>query len=179
MFVVSTKASPIEVTQFDKNDPDGIEFSKQEGCVLVNTEAGLENLSSQALVTLYNRAVTDKPITKFQNRAVAVKRVWPLLPLIAVDRRVPGQDRRKADRRAADNGERKRGRKSEFTGKYIYKLAASNPRREGTHGHKAFEALMDGMTYEQYLAAGGGRNHLAWDLEHRHVELLDAPRGAK
>lgn len=63
------------------------------------------------------------------------------------------------------------GRVSAFSGKKITKLAKDNPRRQGTAGHKSFSLINNGMTYEQYVAAGGRRQDLAFDLAHKYVSL--------
>jgi len=63
------------------------------------------------------------------------------------------------------------GRKSAFSGKKIFKLAKENPRRNGSIGFKSFALIKNGMSYEQYIAAGGRRQDLAFDLEAKHVKL--------
>lgn len=75
-------------------------------------------------------------------------------------------------------GEKKRilpaenpGPRSQYSGKKIYKLVDKNPRREGTCGWKSFNLIKDGMTYEQYKAAGGRNSDLAWDIDHGFTEV--------
>lgn len=63
------------------------------------------------------------------------------------------------------------GRKSKWAGKKIVKVSKENPRREGTVGHKSFSLIKSGMTYDQYIAAGGRRQDLAFDIQHKYVEL--------
>lgn len=63
------------------------------------------------------------------------------------------------------------GKRSKFTGKRIYKVVSDNPRRKGTHGYNSFELLKDGMSFEEYKAAGGRNNDLQWDLDKGFVEL--------
>lgn len=63
------------------------------------------------------------------------------------------------------------GPRSNSSGKKLYKLVDKNPRREGTHGWKSFNLIKDGMSYEDYKAAGGRNNDLAWDVEHKFVEV--------
>lgn len=65
------------------------------------------------------------------------------------------------------------GRKSAFVGKKIYKKVQDNPRREGTNGYNSFALIRNGMKYEDYVAAGGRPQDLAWDLKHDYVELKD------
>jgi hypothetical protein len=66
------------------------------------------------------------------------------------------------------------GRVSAYSGKRIVRLVKENPRRKGTHGYKSWNLLKKGMTYEQYLAAGGRRVDLAWDLAKKNVKLANA-----
>lgn len=73
-----------------------------------------------------------------------------------------------------------KGAKYAVEGKTIHKLATKNPRREGTHGHASWEALKSGMTYAQYIEAGGRNRDLRWDILFGHAELRDAKaKGAK
>jgi ribosomal protein L12E/L44/L45/RPP1/RPP2 len=62
---------------------------------------------------------------------------------------------------------------SRMNGKKLYKLVTDNPRRPGTHGHRSFSLIKDGMSYEAYKSAGGRNNDLAWDIDHKFVELRD------
>lgn len=66
------------------------------------------------------------------------------------------------------------GRTSMYSGKRIIKLRKDNPRREDTHGYNSWNLLKKGMTYEQYIAAGGRRVDLAWDIEKGNVKLAKA-----
>ena len=64
------------------------------------------------------------------------------------------------------------GRVSAFAGKTIVRLVKENPRREDTHGYNSWNLLKKGMTYEQYIAAGGRRVDLAWDIMKGNVKLV-------
>lgn len=75
-----------------------------------------------------------------------------------------------AKKPAASNGDG-RGRKSSLAGKKIKILAKENPRREGTHGHKSFSLMKDGMTYEEFVKAGGRPADLKWDIEKGNVSM--------
>lgn len=66
------------------------------------------------------------------------------------------------------------GRTSMYSGKRIVKLVKENPRREDTHGYNSWELLRKGMTYEQYIEAGGRRVDLAWDIMKGNVKLVKA-----
>ena len=66
------------------------------------------------------------------------------------------------------------GRQSKFSGKRIYKKIAKNPRdpRKKGHGYRNWELIKDGMTYEEYIDAGGRYKDLKWDLDRKWVELI-------
>lgn len=78
---------------------------------------------------------------------------------------------KKTTKKAAAEKKGTGGRTSEFAGKKITKLAKENPRREGTHGHKSFSLIKTGMTYEQYISAGGRRQDLASDVAKGHLKV--------
>lgn len=63
------------------------------------------------------------------------------------------------------------GPRSSKAGKKIYKLVKDNPRREGTAGHKSFALIRNGMSYEEYIEAGGRATDLQWDIDHSFTEL--------
>lgn len=50
----------------------------------------------------------------------------------------------------------------------------NNPRKQGTHGYRSFQVLLEGgeMTIAEYLRRGGRRNDLAWDVQHGWAELV-------
>lgn len=82
--------------------------------------------------------------------------------------------------KAATPATKRPGRPSQWDGRIIRSICADNPRKPGTHGWRAHNFIMehpDGVSYEDYKAAGHTPNHLAWDLEHGHitVEEKDAP----
>jgi hypothetical protein len=61
---------------------------------------------------------------------------------------------------------------SKFSGdERIYRIVKKNPRKEGTHGWNSFNLIKDGMTVSDYLSKGGRKNDLAWDLDHKFIEL--------
>ena len=65
------------------------------------------------------------------------------------------------------------GRRSEmFGGKKIKKLAEENPFKPGSLIAKAYKLMRDGMTYEEYLAAGGRRIDLADAVKQGKVKLV-------
>jgi hypothetical protein len=82
-----------------------------------------------------------------------------------------GTAKKGAAKKQARTSEGGPGRVSQFAGKTIIRLVKGNPRREDTHGYNSWNLLKKGMTYEQYIAAGGRRVDLAWDLMKGNVKL--------
>jgi hypothetical protein len=80
---------------------------------------------------------------------------------------------KKAPKKASANGASK-GRRSQYAGLRITKIEKTNPRREGTSGHASFALVKSGMTYEQYIAAGGVRRDLEWDVAKGYTKLSKA-----
>jgi hypothetical protein len=78
---------------------------------------------------------------------------------------------KKGAKKSAAKSEGKKGRPGQFSGKRITKLVSKNPRREGTSGAASWDLIKSGMTYEAYLAAGGVRRDLEWDLAHDWVKV--------
>ena len=64
------------------------------------------------------------------------------------------------------------GKQSKFSGKRIYKKIDYNPRQKNIWGYSSWELIEDGMTYEEYISAGGRSRDLNWDLEREWVELV-------
>ena len=78
---------------------------------------------------------------------------------------------KKGAKKAAGKKAAGTGRPGQFSGKKITKLVSKNPRREGTSGFDSFNLIRNGMTYEQYLEAGGVRRDLEWDVAHDWVKV--------
>lgn len=64
-----------------------------------------------------------------------------------------------------------RGRKSDLIGKTLTCTKDANVRREGSHGHKSLQIIIDnpGITTEAFVEAGGRLVDLKWDIEHSNV----------
>jgi hypothetical protein len=79
---------------------------------------------------------------------------------------------KKVAAKSTSNGESNGpGRVSMYSGKTIIRLEKVNPRREDTHGFNSWNLLKKGMTYEQFITAGGRRVDLAWDIMKGNVKL--------
>jgi len=55
----------------------------------------------------------------------------------------------------------------------IIKDVRRNPRQEGTWGFQSFALIRNGMTIDKFLAKGGRRKDLRWDLAHGNCHLED------
>lgn len=58
-----------------------------------------------------------------------------------------------------------------FTETIIIKDVRRNPRQEGTWGYQSFSYIRSGMTVDKFLAKGGRRKDLRWDLAHGNCHL--------
>ena len=63
------------------------------------------------------------------------------------------------------------GPRSPKSGKQIYRISKTNPRKEGSWGWKSFNLITDGITYEEYIRLGGRPQDLAWDEDHKFIEI--------
>lgn len=66
---------------------------------------------------------------------------------------------------------KRKRRAGKYAGMRIRKLKDKNPRRVDSHGYRSWELIKDGMTYEEYRAAGGRPNDLQWDLDREWVSV--------
>ncbi len=139
--------------------------------------------STADLVKFYNEHSGSRPIVKFSDRKTAEHRVEQLIQ--AHNELACGTSKtsnlkkiaKMEEKPKTNNGSEEkasRGRTSEGTGKKIFKLGdhkTKNPRREGTHGWKSWEIIKDGMSYEDYVAAGGRNRDLMHDVKLGRIEL--------
>lgn len=135
----------------------------------------IQSATTADLVKFYNEHSGSKPIVKFSDRTTAERRV---AELIKAHNELSGPTSKETKTKkmteapiAPTTEKSTRGRTSSLAGKSIIKLSVENPRREGTNGWKSWNLITVGMTYEQYVAAGGRRVDLAWDLKAGHIEL--------
>jgi hypothetical protein len=145
------------------------------------------SVTTQQMVSLYNRFFDKQPVKGYPNKQAAARSMIALAQAKAVkpietDRsesmsevQVKAEKPTKVKASKADSNGR-RGRNSMFDGRRfkVKDGTTTNPRREGTKGHASFLLLLDspdGLKYEDYLASGGRRVDLAWDLVHGNVEV--------
>lgn len=143
-------------------------------------EKSYEEKSLKELAEMYNSMVPkDKQVKKFKDKATAIARMTKAFqnPIAATSPSNKEEKHPKVPQKLAQAATivaqqfKIVGRKSSHAGKKIYKLVKENPRRAGSHGHKNWEIYRDGMTYEEFIMAKGGANHLNYDLSHEFIEL--------
>lgn len=133
--------------------------------------------TTQALVDFTNKyGGRTNPLKKFKDRATAEKTVTDLMT--ALTEINTGTSKPSAAKKAAKNaakatGEKGTSKRTKFANAEhrLYKLVKKNPRREGTNGYKSFELVRNGMTYRQYVEAGGRNNDLRWDVDKGYIVL--------
>lgn len=66
----------------------------------------------------------------------------------------------------------KPGVRSEFSGKRLYPTVKENPRREGSHGWKSFEIVLNekGVLLEEAVEKGGRLVDYRWDIAKGYIE---------
>jgi hypothetical protein len=154
------------------------------------------SVTRQQMVMLYNQFLDKEPIKGFRDKATAAKALMALaqakaVSMIEKESENPMSDVAeevkvvapkkakvvKAAKAEAAEGNGRRGRNSMFDGRKFKAKdgLTTNPRRAGTNGFISFEILLanpEGLQYEDYLAAGGRRVDLAWDLAHDNVAVI-------
>lgn len=149
----------------------------EKGVFCVGSQKALSVVPTSLLITLYNLAASEpeshaKTITKFSDRATGEKRVWPVVEYLAVAGKAPEKsERTKKERKPRGDGSGRRGRVSQYAGKKIFKIVEGNPRREGTKGFDRYALYTSGMLYETFIEKGGRVKDLAWDVDHKFVEV--------
>jgi Skp family chaperone for outer membrane proteins len=142
----------------------------------------VKTTSSADLVKFYNaHSGSSKVIQKFSDRETAERRVKDLIKahneLAAGTSKASALKKKEKESKkmSSENTEKaSRGRTSSAEGKHIHKVGEwkkTNPRREGTHGHKSWEAIKDGMSYEEFLASGGRNRDLMHDVKLGRIEI--------
>jgi hypothetical protein len=142
------------------------------------------NIKSEAcsfFVELYNKHA-DKSVTKFESRNVAASRIVKLASSMPVEKSLnskTGEDEvteEVVEVNVKTTAPTKQTRKSGFAGKMVQATCQTNPRRVGTHGFHSMQVLIDAgepISYEKYIAAGGRRNDLVWDIEKGNAKVID------
>lgn len=64
-----------------------------------------------------------------------------------------------------------RGRKSPYAGKRIYLKVKENPYRKGSLREANFKLVKEGMTFEEYVKAGGDPFNLKYGVMQKHFDV--------
>lgn len=135
--------------------------------------------SMAEFVEFYNINSGTKPITekKFKGdlELARVKCEELQAAVIALSGTVGTKGKVKKEKVEGEEGAEGQGRKSSNAGKTLTTALTENPRRAGTFGHTSFGIILKagakGISYEDYITAGGRSNDLAWDVNKGNVTL--------
>jgi len=154
------------------------------------------NTTLQGIVSVFNnyaRNINSGVVKRFSDIKTGAKRVMKVAESLPVEEtpfehlngekkmneEILNQDDNKADVEVhvkSANAPKKRGRKAGFEGKMIKCLVEKNPRRQNTHGFHSMGILINAgepVSYESYIAQGGRRQDLAWDIQKGYAGILD------
>ncbi len=151
------------------------------GLVLVQDSSDLVDarISIDQMVNFYNQHNVANQIKGFRDRKTAAERLLALAEAKAKMIKSADQQENEMQNAAVkkeEANEKRKGRTSSFNGKVIRAAPGinANPRREGTHGYKSMEIIINaknGVTYEEFIRQGGRRQDLAWDLAHSNIVI--------
>jgi hypothetical protein len=124
------------------------------GCAyIIETESDV-TFSGRLLLDVYNGLAGDNGhVNRFESRTTGVQRLLALLPTISSPTtEVSAMSTHEANGAVAD----RRGRKMKYVSQgAVIHVVQPNPYRAGTKRHSAFALYRDGMTAQEFLAAGG------------------------
>lgn len=135
--------------------------SREKGCEQLVAALDAEGEAKLAKAAPENKAVKAAP----ENKKAAAK---------GKAKKAPATEGSTAERA---------GRQSQNTGK-VFKLSEKhlgvNPRRKGTFGHASMEIIIaagkKGISFEDFIAAGGRSKDLNWDINAQNVEEVETKK---
>jgi hypothetical protein len=172
-----------QVLSFPKEKNARAKVKEVEGSFYASdAPSTLADLPLTLLVTLHNIIRPEKPVRKFADRDTATKRMAGVLEALAtpgtVSEASPVAGAIGDAGAPATNGAEPKQPKtpSERAGKLkgmtILRLTRANPRKAGTSGGRSWDLITKGMTVEEFLAAGGIRRDLEWDIDHKWTTVI-------
>lgn len=176
-FVIRFNAAAREMKLFESIEKAGTSMPLFKSAM----ELATGNAPMSVMAKFYN-SLTGDEVKKFADKNVAARRIWAACKKVEFvkENPAPGEDpvevspeEPKKEAPAAA----KRGRKpgsSRYSGKRIFGLKPTNPRRPGTHGFKSYEIIrgqLEGVFYEDYILRGGRPNDLQWDIDRKWAEV--------
>lgn len=146
------------------------------------------NTTHQRVVAVFNnnaRLIGSGLVKRFADIRTGAKRIMKLAESLPIEEtpfeKLNGEKQMNTEQqndvevhvKTAD-APKKRGRNSGFEGKMIKCLVEKNPRRQNTHGFHSMGILINAgepVSYEAYIAQGGRRQDLAWDINKGYAEV--------
>jgi|TARA_R110001599_G_scaffold28478_5_gene98493 hypothetical protein len=152
------------------------------GFIVASTPTELannDNTTLQKLVNIFNNLSGDQT-KKFPDKITGAKRIFSKLLSIAPEKGwTPGMDEKLVSDSVPSKPKKVASQettKGRFAGKMIRCNVTENPRREATKGFHSMGILINAsgdIPYEEYIALGGRRQDLAWDLDKGYVLVED------
>lgn len=128
------------------------------------------SMSSTQLVEIYNMHVPEeKQIKKFRDHATAVARVTEITK--QKEKHMSSKTSEAKTTLIETPAKKKQSARKVDSSKKISILVEFNPRRPATKGWTNFGLYKEGMTISEFRAAGGGSNHLNWDIKHGYISV--------
>lgn len=157
----------------------------------------LDAIPTSKLVEMYNhlaRKVEQREVERFAKREDAVRRTWGMIlnaqqlgkeidaPTAKVEApkakkaaKPEAKEEAKPKAKAAKEPKTNRRSNEKMEGKKLYFKGEGkeNPRREGSHGHKSLQIIIDnkGITFDDFVKKGGRPKDLYWDINKGSVEV--------
>lgn len=157
----------------------------------------LETLSVATLADLYN-LLAENPVKKFSDKAAGVRRLSALLilkshevfqaegeydvrPIEQLGEKIDATETLNTDEYvemvsiAADKpkktGGGKRGPAPRHADSAVITVLVANPKKKGSASWDRFQKYTTGLRVGEYLAAGGRRADLDWDITHSFISV--------
>lgn len=138
-------------------------------------------LTLAELIEVHNQ-IAERPIKKFASKAKGAAKVEKLLEeqgkeLLRSFPNDPNDNTREIHVVVSQTAEpatdtpKRRGPKPTYSDGAKITVLVANPKRDGSKAQKRFDLYRSGMTVAEFLAAGGVRGDLVWDVEHDHISI--------
>jgi hypothetical protein len=142
-----------------------------------------KSTTTAELIEQYNFAAAKlgrDAVKRFADRATAEKRTAAILAELAAAKvkpakvaaaKVASAPKKSAPAKVSTGGGIGVG--SAFAGRKLFPAVATNPRRPDSFGFRSLSLIFakPGLTYEQFIAAGGRSVDLRWDVSHGNAKV--------
>ena len=126
--------------------------------------------TSRAIKLITGQEITMKEVEEVRAKN-APKKSKKNKKAAAAEKTSTKKEKGKSSKKSKSSKRNGAGRVSEFAGKTIVRLQKENPRREGSQGWKSWSVIKKGMTYEEFIKAGGSRGSLAKEIKNKRIKL--------